>query len=173
MASLATLPPTTHPVPTATVAAPSTSPEAAAAVGSATRRRSPAPVRVKLGPVGHRSGAPRTAVTPAPRSARPPAARPMVLTRRGLVLAWAAALAAVGLTGFGLVHAAAPSAPAVASERIVTVLPGQSAWDIATAVNPSVDPRVTLDAVEQLNGLESTGLVRPGEQLRVPVYAPS
>jgi len=40
-------------------------------------------------------------------------------------------------------------------------------------VNPSVDPRVTLTAVERLNGLDSVGLVQPGQQLRMPVYAAS
>lgn len=147
--SLATLPPATPTAPTA----------------SAARRRQPAPARVKLGPVGHR--------TPAGRTRRETAARPARLTRRGQVLAWLTTLAAVGLIGFGLVHAAAPSAPAVVSERSVTVLPGQSAWEVARAVNPSVDPRITLTAVERLNGLESAGLVQPGQQLRVPVYAAS
>jgi len=83
------------------------------------------------------------------------------------------ALAAVALMGFGLVQAAAPAAPPVVSQRTVTVLPGQSAWELARAVNPSVDPRVTLTAVERLTGLDSVGLVQPGQQLRMPVYAAS
>jgi LysM repeat protein len=120
---------------------------------------------VRLGPVGHRARLGRPDVITAPHRLR--------LTRRGRALAWLTAAAAVALIGFGLVEAAAPAAPPVLTQRTVTVAPGQTAWEVAEAVNPSVDPRVTLTAVERLNGLESTGLVQPGQQLRVPVYAAS
>lgn len=156
--SIATLPPAALP------ATPVTTPTSGVP-GPTLRRRPPAPTRVKLGPVGHRAPVDRARVETAPHRLR--------LTRRGRALSSLTALAAMALIGFGLVQAAAPAAPPVLTQRTVTVLPGQSAWELAQAVNPSVDPRVTLTAVERLNGLESAGLVQPGQQLRVPVYAAS
>jgi Tfp pilus assembly protein FimV len=80
-------------------------------------------------------------------------------------------MVALALICLGLLQAFAPSHGSVASHRTVTVMPGQSAWEVARAVNPEVDPRVTLDAVTALNGLASAGSVEAGQRLLVPVYS--
>jgi LysM repeat protein len=80
-------------------------------------------------------------------------------------------LVAVALMGLGLVTAFAPSHGEAVGQRTVTVMPGQSAWDVARDVNPTVDPRVTVEAVTAANGLQSAGSIEPGQRLLVPVYA--
>jgi LysM repeat protein len=77
---------------------------------------------------------------------------------------------ALALIGLGLTQAFTPSHAAAASHRTVTVMPGQSAWEVALAVNPLVDPRVTIEAVKALNGLTSAGSIESGQRLLVPVY---
>lgn len=121
-------------------------------------RRAAQPRRVRLGPAGV---GPHVPVDPAPAR----------LTRRGVVACWLAGLVAVGLIAFGLTQAFQPVAPAVVGAKTVTVLPGQSLWSVATQVNPDVDPRVSIGAIRQANGLGSTSIVQPGSQLSVPVYA--
>jgi hypothetical protein len=71
----------------------------------------------------------------------------------------------------GLTQALAPSHGGVATYRSVAVLPGQSAWQIAESVNPSIDPRVTISAITAANDLASAGDLRAGQQVLVPVFA--
>lgn len=116
------------------------------------------PRRPKLGPVGH--------------SHHPGGVGDSVrLTQRGVVLCWVAALATVMVTVFGLSQAFQPAAPAVVGSTTVSVLPGQSLWTVAEQVNPSVDPRVSVNAIREANGLSSTSVIQPGMRLSVPVYA--
>ncbi len=55
-----------------------------------------------------------------------------------------------------------------ATTRTVVVQPGDTLWDIATAALPSADPRSTIDAIEDLNGLDAADGVTPGLHLVVP-----
>ena len=118
---------------------------------------------------------------------RPAAARPVVtspaasgvptgslrLTRRGRVVA--AALAALLITALSL--AAAISAQATgrslpgraAQQNLVQVMvrPGQSLWTVAESADPNADPRVVIQRIIDLNGLNSVA-VQPGQQLWAP-----
>jgi hypothetical protein len=115
---------------------------------------------------------PRPKIGPVGRGRHPlPATGHVRLTRRGRALSSVAALLALAVIGFGLVHAFAPAEPAVVGSRTVVVQPGQTAWEIAESVNPAVDPRITLSALRDLNELTSAGLLAAGQRLVVPVYA--
>lgn len=127
-----------------------------------TRSRPSTRPRPKLGPAGR-----------GPHPLQPPTGlqgAPIRLTRRGRAAAALLGLVAVALVGLGLLTAFTPSHGDAVGHRTVTVIPGQSAWDVARDVNPSVDPRVTIEAVTTLNGLESAGSIEPGQRLLVPVY---
>ena len=92
------------------------------------------------------------------------------LTRRGrlmltLVLLVVAVAAAVLLTGGG--SAAAGADPARGTATVVTVRPGETIWAIAERVAPGRDPRDTVQAILDLNGLQ-TSQVRVGTALRLP-----
>jgi hypothetical protein len=93
------------------------------------------------------------------------------LTRRGVVASWVVGVLTLGVIAFGLVQGASPVAPARAGTTVVTVMPGESLWSVAEQVNPAVDPRVTIGAVRDLNGLGGTSVVESGTQLMVPVFA--
>ena len=121
----------------------------------------------------------RTAARPRPRPKVGPVGRgphPLSrtshvrLTRRGRALTSVATLLALAVMVFGLVHAFAPATPDTVGTRTVVVQPGQTAWEIAEAVNPAVDPRITLSGVRELNGLTSAGILTAGQRLVVPVY---
>jgi len=49
----------------------------------------------------------------------------------------------------------------------VTALPGDTLWQMASAANPTDDPRPLLAQIRQVNGLTSAGLVT-GQQVWVP-----
>jgi LysM repeat protein len=49
----------------------------------------------------------------------------------------------------------------------VTVMPGQSLWQIAEKVAPNADPRVVVAAISDLNQLQDS-TVSPGQQLAIP-----
>lgn len=151
-------------VTTAVHAAPLPCDEVPESRPSAPARRSPARNRPrtrrrpKIGAVGH--AASRTAC----------AAEAPVLTRRGVLLVRVSGVLAATLIGFGLWQGLQPMAPQVIGARTVTVLPGQSVWAIAESVHPEIDPRITVDLIEEVNGLRSASLVRPGAVLTVPVF---
>ena len=92
------------------------------------------------------------------------------LTRRGRV-AVLALLLALAFAGAVLLRspAAATSEPVVGApvaER-VTVRPGETLWVIAQRAVPGADPRVTVDRIMEMNGLESSA-VQAGSALLVP-----
>ncbi len=92
------------------------------------------------------------------------------LTRRGRLLVTLALLAVVVaatvlLTG-GASALAGTDRPAVAHER-VTVLPGQTVWQIAERAAPGADPRETVQRILDLNGLQ-TAQVEAGTALLLP-----
>jgi hypothetical protein len=111
--------------------------------------------------LGARPTAPRAA-----RGAVRPAAR---LTRRGRLLVslllLAVAVTAAVLLGGGAPALAGTDRP-VAHER-VTVLPGQTLWQIAEQVAPGSDPRETVQRILDLNGLQ-TSQVEAGTALLLP-----
>lgn len=101
------------------------------------------------------------------RAPRPP----VTLTRRGRLLLTVLSLltlVAVAVLATGGVPASAGSEPgsAATAER-VTVRPGDTLWAIALREAPGVDPRQTVDAILDLNALESSA-VQAGTVLLVP-----
>ena len=97
--------------------------------------------------------------------------RPMTLTRRGRLLLTVLSLltvVVVAVLATGGVPASAGSEPgAAATAERVTVRPGDTLWAIALREAPGVDPRKTVDAILDLNALESSA-VRAGTVLLVP-----
>ena len=102
----------------------------------------------------------RLEVTPARRST-------VRLTHRGRMVVLGLGLAAaLGLGLLGASHALAGDQPE--PTRVVTVQPGQTLWDVASAVTPSGgDVRSTMSHLEAINHLDSAGL-QVGQHLRVP-----
>lgn len=95
------------------------------------------------------------------------------LTRRGrvvLVTLVAAPVAAAALwfgLNSGVAAAENPSNGSTTAFEHVTVAPGESLWQIAQTVAPHDDPRDVVDALVDMNGLQSS-VVTPGETLAVP-----
>ena len=96
------------------------------------------------------------------------------LNRRGRLVV--GALLALSLAGFffllstlfgGVVQAAEPEA-AKFDFVTVTVLPGDSLWEIADKVAPDADPRAVIALVEELNGLDQSQSLQVGQTLLVP-----
>jgi hypothetical protein len=96
------------------------------------------------------------------------------LTRRGrLVLGSVVSLPLIAAAlWFGLdsgVVAAAQSSTQSSAGAFehVTVKPGESLWQVAQTVAPHADPRDVVDALVDMNGLQTT-VVTPGQTLVVP-----
>lgn len=98
------------------------------------------------------------------------------LTRRGeRVVAIAVTLLSVVAFSFisivvsSVVQASqSPVAESVATTEI-TVASGDTLWDIAVAVDPSADPRATIDRIERLNAMTPGTVLQAGQSLLVPV----
>ena len=89
------------------------------------------------------------------------------LTRRGrLALTVAAMLASV--SGLIMVASAAFGGAEPLPTRHVVVHSGDTLWSIARAAAPEADPRVTIEAVRDLNGLASDAPLVPGQLLTMP-----
>ena len=94
------------------------------------------------------------------------------LTRRGRLVVFVTALL---VTLSAMLLAVAPSviATVTAGDPVpvseVTVQPGDTLWDIASAANPSGDVTRTVDEIADLNALVD-GQLRVGQELAVPVY---
>ncbi len=97
------------------------------------------------------------------------------LTRRGR-LARAAALVGVAVLLSVSVVDSLGSRPVLAGDftpmepiatRSVVVDSGDSLWSIAAAAAPGTDPRETIHAIRQLNGL-TTSMLQPGQVLLIP-----
>lgn len=95
------------------------------------------------------------------------------LTRRGrivigallaLLVAGALAVAAT----LGATHAVASDEASGAEFGYVVVSPGESLWSVATALDPSTDPREIVAEIVSLNQLEGSG-VQAGQPIAVPL----
>jgi Tfp pilus assembly protein FimV len=93
------------------------------------------------------------------------------LTRRGrIVVVCAAGLAFLGVLWLGARHGARATSsherPARPSLSVVAG-PHDTLWAIAVRTRPGADPRVTVQRMIDLNGLNS-GIIQPGQRLYVP-----
>jgi hypothetical protein len=95
------------------------------------------------------------------------------LTRRGRVVFTTMASiplvlwALVSVLSAGGAAADADGAPGDAGLSYITVDAGASLWEIAVAVDPSADPRVVIEDIVRLNGLDDA-VIEPGQRLAVP-----
>ncbi|MGH3520533.1 MAG: LysM peptidoglycan-binding domain-containing protein [Haloechinothrix sp.] len=117
-------------------------------------RRPPAGVRVDCRPRRHPVGC---AVE-----------RPMPRWRlvAALVAGVCGVIVVLGVAVGGLADGARGEVPS--STMLVTVLPGQTLWDVATTYAPGSDPRAVVRRIAELNGLTSDS-VPAGYPLSVPV----
>ncbi len=83
------------------------------------------------------------------------AAMPLVIWAAVVVLGSAAAAAGDGLATPGEVF------------EYVTVGAGDTLWEIAESIAPGDDPRLVVDDIVRLNGLDSSA-VEPGQRLALP-----
>jgi nucleoid-associated protein YgaU len=94
---------------------------------------------------------------------------PIRLTRRGRVVVRVVVLAVLTLlvVAFSLGRLAGSAQAGDGSETTtVVVQPGDTLWEIARAADPAADPRDTIEAIAELNGL--AGSIVPGQQLLIP-----
>lgn len=92
---------------------------------------------------------------------------------RGLpVMVLAAVLTALAATALSITlsPAAVSSSQAGADLEKVTVMPGDSLWDIAGRVDPAADRYSTMERIAELNGLEGRTL-KTGDDLFVPAFS--
>lgn len=148
--------------------------DSAAAPGVSVRQGVSQP---RPGPGAAAAGAGRMPVAPTVRQHGELAPSPIRLTRRGRVVA--GVLAVVALTAVALVIIAlAASGGAQATNngqaragyqgmREIVVQPGQTLWSIASAAEPSVDPRVVVQEIMSANAMTST-TISAGQLLWVP-----
>ena len=97
-----------------------------------------------------------------------PSARPLRLTRRGLVVAvlLTVLVAASLLLVARLSAGSAPGAPALPAGSTITVQPGDTLWSIAQRAEPRSDPRLVVDQLRKANHLNSV-VLSPGQTLKV------
>jgi LysM domain len=126
--------------------------------------------------------APLTDFILTPSAVLPPRSRPVALppplrlTRRGravvaaLVVALVAGLAlAIAMATAGGARAASHGQPGGSHQGMheIVVQPGQTLWSIASAAEPTADPRLIVPQIMAANGLTSTN-VAAGQLLWVP-----
>ena len=96
------------------------------------------------------------------------------LTRRGrIVFTTLAGLplvvwAVVAVLGSGGAAADAGDDAASSTFEYVTVHQGESLWAIAESIAPEADPRVVVDEIIRLNGLDDA-VLEPGQRLALPL----
>ena len=88
--------------------------------------------------------------------------------RRRRLVALCGAIGLVGVLSGPVANAVGVGgASAATAARTYVVRPGDTVWSIATRFEPSVDPRVVVDAITSANGVDPGALV-PGQQLSIP-----
>ena len=115
-----------------------------------------------------------TASMAAPSMAMPRRVTRLRITRRGrAVLASLAVFPTlviallIGMASGGATAGDQEAAPATVSFEYITVLPGQSLWQVAEEHAPDTDPRDYVNAIMQLNQLPSADIV-PGQRIALP-----
>jgi LysM domain len=117
---------------------------------------------------------PSAVISPRPRAASAPA--PLRLTRRGRVVAatlLVTVIAAIGLVialaAAGGAQAASPGGPGTGHQGMheVVVRSGQTLWSIASAAEPTADPRLVVQQIMAANRMSSTAIAA-GQLLWVP-----
>jgi hypothetical protein len=93
------------------------------------------------------------------------------LTGRGRLVVLLALLV-IGFAALSIGRLATSASPATPTPpapvtKVWVVAPGETLWSIATRVNPSADPRTTVQRIVDLNSLGGAG-VFAGERLIVP-----
>ena len=117
-----------------------------------------------------------------PLKARPAVkhARPVRLTRRGrrvvmslIAVAVVSTVAAVvfAVSAFMGSSVAASTTSSHVQTTAVVVKSGQTLWHIAKQINPTGDPRDTIEQISNLNALDESVTVHAGQVLQVPVFA--
>jgi hypothetical protein len=103
-------------------------------------------------------------------ASRPIELAPVRMTSRGRIV-FVLALVLVAFLAVSLLRtgtqAGAGTASTGSATRTVTVHTGETLWQIALQVAPSVDPRDTIDRIRDLNSLDTT-VVQAGQRLIVP-----
>lgn len=97
---------------------------------------------------------------------------PVRLTRRGRVVlvALAATLLLVGFwvtAGRGQEAGASPSVAPSRPREAVIAGDHDTLWAIAVRTRPEVDPRITVQRLIDINGLDD-GVIQPGQRLTLP-----
>jgi Tfp pilus assembly protein FimV len=88
--------------------------------------------------------------------------------RRRTAVVLGTALIAVLLSPLAAGAVRRGEAPDPPAQRAVVVREGDTLWSIAQQVRPDEDPRVTVEAIVAVNGVDAGALV-PGQSLSVPL----
>jgi Tfp pilus assembly protein FimV len=88
--------------------------------------------------------------------------------RRRTAAIFGTALVAVLLSPLAAGAVRRGEAPDPPAQRVVVVREGDTLWSIARKVRPDEDPRVTVEAIVEADGVDAGALV-PGQSLAVPV----
>jgi hypothetical protein len=110
-------------------------------------------------------------MAPAAPAARPMAAGPLHLTRRGRLVVTVLALVLILGMALGTAGRVAAGSPAQAPAlEAVVVQPGQSLWGFAAQALPGIDTREAVLRIRELNALEGAraNVIHPGQVLLVP-----
>ena len=115
----------------------------------------------------------RRRVGAAPRAARcdhsfAPDVRGSRLTARGRVVVALTWLALAVAAAVPIIQSGGTASDRPTATTTVVVEPGGTLWELAQSIDGSADPRVLVDAIADLNGLESGADIRPGDVLVVP-----
>ena len=87
--------------------------------------------------------------------------------RRRTVAVAVAALVAVLLSPLAASALRPGEPPRPPAQRTVVVQPGDTLWSIAQRVRPAADPRETVAAIQDANGIDA-GSLQPGRSIVVP-----
>jgi hypothetical protein len=117
---------------------------------------------------------PSAVISPRPHAAARPA--PLRLTRRGRMVVAALVVTVIATLGLvialaaaGGAQAASPGGPGASHQGMheIVVRSGQTLWSIASAAEPTADPRVVVQQIMAANGMTTTELAA-GQLLWVP-----
>lgn len=106
----------------------------------------------------------------APMRTRPSSSGSVRLTRRGRIVVFLVALvvALVALVALGPISTATNDEVPQRTTRVVTLHAGDTLWGLASGLSGGENTEAMVDQLMRMNNLD-TGLVRPGQKLRVPL----